>query len=363
MMGYINWKEGESAYQYLKGYEEKLKETKLPESLSEAFDVDWLKETTASYSPPYDLEALKNLGFDHLLEDPTHSWRAETGIELIHEEPTEKELDRIWQNWQQMSLQQKATSDQKAIEFFGKTNEQFYRHLKNGSTYSAEGVENRPVDSVESERTLQDNALISQASTEGVIMLPKRIVELANKLDDAGLVVQAKLMDRLVVESQLMEQQSAPMLATNPVSSAETPVANTADPIRQKSIYYGVLTKVTGLGFATIDYYLEILPQVEAIKATLDAASAFEKGSPKQMQAQRNVINQYNQLDPYNIHHPAEKIAFVLELGKIANIVKSNLSKFDQPEFADDAVIDRFAETLKERGILAEFSKLKRALS
>jgi len=40
-----------------------------------------------------------------------HKWRAKTGIELIHKEPTEEELDRIWKNWQLMPQDLKAISD------------------------------------------------------------------------------------------------------------------------------------------------------------------------------------------------------------------------------------------------------------
>lgn len=37
------------------------------------------------------------------MNDPVHKWRAESGIELIHKEPTKKEFDRIFKNWQLMS--------------------------------------------------------------------------------------------------------------------------------------------------------------------------------------------------------------------------------------------------------------------
>lgn len=59
-----------------------------------------------------------------LLADPVHSWRAETGIELIHEEPTVDEQMRISANWDLMSDKMKKQSDKKSMELFGMTNEE-----------------------------------------------------------------------------------------------------------------------------------------------------------------------------------------------------------------------------------------------
>lgn len=74
------------------------------------------------YDPPLKYEELP----DHLKNDPIHSWRAKSGIELIHKEPTIEELDRIWKNWQLMSNEQKRISDEKSIELFGINNEDNY---------------------------------------------------------------------------------------------------------------------------------------------------------------------------------------------------------------------------------------------
>jgi hypothetical protein len=57
-----------------------------------------------------------------LLKDPVHLWRAETGIELIHKEPTIEEQKRIWRNWNEMSDEMKKKSDAKSTELFGKDN-------------------------------------------------------------------------------------------------------------------------------------------------------------------------------------------------------------------------------------------------
>lgn len=51
------------------------------------------------YNKPYTLEEIKeSYGedlYNKLKNDPIHSWRANTGIELIHKEPTLEELNRI----------------------------------------------------------------------------------------------------------------------------------------------------------------------------------------------------------------------------------------------------------------------------
>lgn len=78
------------------------------------------------YERPHNVEEIKSLFPDKalmLLRDRAHLWRAETGIELIHLEPTIKEQRRIWLNWREMSDIMKRSSDKKSIELFGKDNE------------------------------------------------------------------------------------------------------------------------------------------------------------------------------------------------------------------------------------------------
>lgn len=89
------------------------------------------------YDPPLSYDQLP----DHLKDDKVHSWRAKTGIELIHQEPTLGELNRIWVNWNQMNDKQKAMSDQKSIELFGASNEEHYTSLLNLYIPSHKGVE------------------------------------------------------------------------------------------------------------------------------------------------------------------------------------------------------------------------------
>lgn len=86
----------------------------------------FLKE---DYESPYSLEIISKK-YPKLLNCPIHRWRAETGIELIHQEPDEQELDRIWNNWNQMTKDMKKISDKKSIELFGIDNRSNYYLLK-----------------------------------------------------------------------------------------------------------------------------------------------------------------------------------------------------------------------------------------
>lgn len=86
------------------------------------------KSTYEKYDPPLNLETLKK-HFPELLKDKIHYWRAKTGIELIHKEPSKEELERIWKNWSLMSDKQKEISDKKSIKLFGINNKENYEKL------------------------------------------------------------------------------------------------------------------------------------------------------------------------------------------------------------------------------------------
>ena len=77
------------------------------------------------YDPPLALDKLP----EHLLKDPVHRWRAETGIELVHKEPTIEELIRIWNNWKHMPVDLQQLSNEKSMEFYGCDNETHYKKL------------------------------------------------------------------------------------------------------------------------------------------------------------------------------------------------------------------------------------------
>lgn len=84
------------------------------------------------YQRPYTKEQIKKFypnKAKQLLNDPVHLWRAETGIELIHKEPTKDEQIRIWENWNKMTDQMKKISDSKSFEFFGKDNAQHNKEI------------------------------------------------------------------------------------------------------------------------------------------------------------------------------------------------------------------------------------------
>jgi len=87
------------------------------------------------YEPPMNLKDIKkNYGNDIYLKlknDPVHKWRAETGIELIHKEPSKEELERVMKNWDSMDDRRKRLSDQKSMELFGKNNRDNYNELIN----------------------------------------------------------------------------------------------------------------------------------------------------------------------------------------------------------------------------------------
>lgn len=83
------------------------------------------------YSRPYSEAEMHKAGYtdslvDSLMTDPCHSWRASTGIELIHKEPNVWEQIRIWRNWNLMSDEQKERSDTKCVELFGIPNHEMH---------------------------------------------------------------------------------------------------------------------------------------------------------------------------------------------------------------------------------------------
>ena len=103
------------------------------------FNESYIEESSRyKYSPPYTSEEIKrvygNKVYKRLSKDPAHKYRMDTGIELIHKEPTKEELERIWKNWNLMSDYQKRESDKKSIELFGMTNQDHYNELINSYT-------------------------------------------------------------------------------------------------------------------------------------------------------------------------------------------------------------------------------------
>jgi len=100
--------------------------------ISRRSNLENLKE---SYEKPWSYEQIENeLGKDkaeELMNDPVHKFRIETGIELIHKEPSLDEFNRIVKNWKLLTPSQKIKSDIKSIELFGIPNEQRIEEILN----------------------------------------------------------------------------------------------------------------------------------------------------------------------------------------------------------------------------------------
>lgn len=104
----------------------------------EVYESEMLTESTpvhsiSPYELPRDAVYMKPYGLDMLPEylkaDPVHAWRAETGLELVHKEPTIYELIRVWRNWQLMPTDAKAMSEGMSQKLFGVTNKQHFENL------------------------------------------------------------------------------------------------------------------------------------------------------------------------------------------------------------------------------------------
>ena len=52
-----------------------------------------------------------------------------TGYELIHKEPSKKELKRIMDNWNKMPIILQEISDKKSMELYGVDNKTHYKQL------------------------------------------------------------------------------------------------------------------------------------------------------------------------------------------------------------------------------------------
>lgn len=83
-----------------------------------------------SYDPPMSTKQIVKNNKQQLLNDPIHKWRAQTGIQLIHKQPTLEQLNRIYKNWLLMSDQMKAKSDKKSMQLFSLINIDHYKKLK-----------------------------------------------------------------------------------------------------------------------------------------------------------------------------------------------------------------------------------------
>lgn len=85
------------------------------------------------YQTPYTYDEIVERYGDQLAnklkKDPVHRYRMDTGIELIHREPTVEELHRIYENWTNMDLRRKRMSNKKSMELYGLSNRDHYKQL------------------------------------------------------------------------------------------------------------------------------------------------------------------------------------------------------------------------------------------
>lgn len=117
-----------------------------------------LSKSRLKYSRPYTQDEVREKYGEGvlttLLGDEVHAWRMDTGIELIHKEPTESELDRIWTNWNLMNSEQKRISDKKCKELTDLSNSQLYYKLKKEYAKEREDSEQNVEESVVNEDSL-----------------------------------------------------------------------------------------------------------------------------------------------------------------------------------------------------------------
>lgn len=92
-----------------------------------------LPKKALSYDPPMNASTVKNQYgeklYKKLYNDPVHRYRMDSGIELIHKEPTRDELVRICSNWLAMDSNMQKESDKMSMKLFGMNNIDHYVEL------------------------------------------------------------------------------------------------------------------------------------------------------------------------------------------------------------------------------------------
>lgn len=127
------------------------------------------------YERPYPLEILKEK-YPKLLNDPAHKWRAKTGIELIHKEPSFDEQKRIFFNWQLMDKKDQELSDKKSKSLFKLNNFQNHNKIMEYEWHDENYFELNKIRMKYDERDMENNGLkyihIS-LSNKSMIMKPR----------------------------------------------------------------------------------------------------------------------------------------------------------------------------------------------
>lgn len=75
------------------------------------------------YKPPYSKnEVIEKYGmneYQKLSEDPVQNFRMNSGIELVHDAHSKRDIYNIYHNWLVMDDEKKKISDEKSVELFG----------------------------------------------------------------------------------------------------------------------------------------------------------------------------------------------------------------------------------------------------
>lgn len=139
----------------------------------------------SNYDKPYSYDEIVHkygkFTADRLMKDPAHKFRATTGIELIHREPTLSELHRIYKNWCCMSDSMKQASDKKSMELFGCDNITNYNNLI--KTY-----EERDVNMINTDNIVEDMMMefFGESSNGGNDDVPDKIEPVVQMIESKG---------------------------------------------------------------------------------------------------------------------------------------------------------------------------------
>ena len=162
-------------------------------------------ESSSSYERPYPLDVIRkvygNDVYSRLKDDPVHRWRADTGIELIHKEPTRDEFERIVANWNLMTPEQKKKSDEFSMKQFGKNNldriDAIRKEYSNVSESAIQGFESLSEDELKRfimdgirERMAENDVSDSEAEIVDIAVIGSRTKGKARGDSDLDVVVE-----------------------------------------------------------------------------------------------------------------------------------------------------------------------------
>lgn len=251
-----------------------------------------------------------------------------------------------------------------------KDGESAYQHLKEYETAIKEDIPKEVSDYMQHEpfelaiRQSSDFKQTNSTRRLGVQKMLKtsmrRLIQLASKLEDAELVVQAALIDRMINEEKFVTAEFESEFDT------ETPAdwTSAAREHRRASLVDSILYKVTGLPSATIKFYRSIEPAIKQFNLILDSLAQYDRNSEIYITHLRGIQEKYNNhYDPYNTDHVPTKLRFIRELLRIADIVEANIDKAIKPNLSIDDIVTSMVNKLRDQGYLKEFTSLKKALS